>query len=197
MSKSVYSYIRDQWKTPKKNPEMKALLWKRRVEWRKDPVIKRVERPTRLDRARGLGYKAKQGFVIVRTRVRTGGQRRRAIKAGRRPKRKGILKMNLSKSIQSIAEERVNRKYPNLEILNSYFLTKDGRYKFYEIILVDPHHPVIRSDRNINWICGDLKRKRDPHTKEFYTEVGKRNKHTRRVYRGKTSSGKKGRGLRS
>jgi len=177
MSKSVYSYIRDQWKSPKKNPEMRALLWKRRVKWRKEPVVTRVERPTRLDRARSLGYKAKQVFVIVRTRVRTGSQRKRAIKGGRRAKRKGILRLKLSKSAQRIAEERVNRKYPNLEVLNSYFLTKDGRYKFFEIILVDPFHPVIASDRNINWIC--------------------RKNQKRRAYRGKTSSGKKGRGLRA
>ena len=176
MSKSVYSYIRDQWKSPKKSPEMKVLLWKRRVEWRKDPVVKRVERPTRLDRARSLGYKAKQGFVIVRTRVRTGSMKKRAIKAGRRAKRKGILRLKTAKSTQRIAEERVNRKYPNLEVLNSYFITKDGRYRFYEIILVDPFHPVIASDKNINWIC--------------------RKNQKRRAYRGKTSSGKKGRGLR-
>ncbi len=175
MSKSVYSYIRDQWKSPKKNPEMKALIWKRRVEWRQDPVVNRVERPTRLDRARSLGYKAKQGFVVVRTRVRTGSQRKRAIKGGRRAKRKGILRIKLKKSIQRIAEERVNRKYPNLEVLNSYFITKDGRYKFYEIILVDPVHPAILRDKDVNWIC--------------------RKNQKGRAYRGKTSAGRKGRGL--
>ena len=176
MAKSVYAYIGELWKKPKKNPVMKKLLWQRRIEWRRDPVIKRIEKPTRLDRARSLGYKAKQGFVVVRTRVRTGSMRKRAIRAGRRPKRKGILKLKTAKSAQRIAEERVNRKYPNLEVLNSYFLTKDGRYKFYEVILVDPFHPVIMNDKNINWIC--------------------RKNHKGRAYRGKTSAGRKGRGLR-
>ncbi len=36
------------------------------VEWRKQNTITRLERPTRIDRARTLGYKAKQGIIIVR-----------------------------------------------------------------------------------------------------------------------------------
>jgi large subunit ribosomal protein L15e len=61
-----------------------------------------------------------------------------------------------------------------MEVLNSYWVGEDGRSKYYEVILVDPHHPVIKSDPKINWIC-------EPP-------------HKRRVYRGKTGAGKKGRG---
>ena len=39
-------------------------------------VIHRASRPSRLDKARRLGYKAKQGYVIYRVRVRRGGRKR-------------------------------------------------------------------------------------------------------------------------
>jgi len=174
MAKNMYDYIGDAWKVPKKN-YLKELNWQRKIEWRKQPAVFRLEHPTRLDRARRLGYRAKQGFIMVRTRVRRGGMRKHTIRHGRRAKRKGISKITMGKSIQRIAEERVNRHYPNLEVLNSYWVGEDGRHKYYEIILVDPFHPVIEKDKKINWIMAA--------------------QHKRRVYRGLTSAGKKGRGL--
>jgi large subunit ribosomal protein L15e len=75
-----------------------------------------------------------------------------------------------------MAEERVARKYPNLEVLNSYWVWEDGKAKYYEVILVDPQRPEIQHDNKINWIC--------------------EKQHTRRAFRGLTSAGKKGRGLR-
>jgi len=44
------------------------------------PVIHRASRPSRPDKARRLGYKAKQGFVIYRIRVRRGNRKRPAPK---------------------------------------------------------------------------------------------------------------------
>jgi large subunit ribosomal protein L15e len=171
----MYSYIRDAWKVPHKT-YVKGLQWQRLIEYRNSPSFVRLDKPTRIDRARALGYKAKQGYVIVRARVRRGGMRKRAIRGGRRAARKGMIKITMSKSIQRIAEERTAKHYPNLEVLNSYWVGQDGKYKYYEVILVDPHHPSIKSDPHINWIC-------EPQ-------------HKGRVYRGLTSSGKKGRGLR-
>jgi large subunit ribosomal protein L15e len=173
--KNLYQHVREAWKTPSEN-YLDELQWERMIEWRKGPSFQRVHRPTRIDRARTLGYKAKQGYIVVRARVRKGGLRKRKIKGGRRAKRKGITKITMGKSIQRIAEERTGKKYPNMEILNSYWIGEDGRHKFYEVILVDPHHPVIKSDPKINWICEPA--------------------HRRRVNRGLTSAGKKGRGLR-
>ena len=40
------------------------------------PRVTRVIHPTRPDKARLLGFKAKQGFVIFRSRVRRGGRKR-------------------------------------------------------------------------------------------------------------------------
>jgi len=145
------------------------------IKWRKQPAILRVERPLRLDRARKLGYKAKQGFVIVRARVRKGGRKKMRPKAGRRQKRMGVAKLKPAKSLQLIAEERAARRFPNLEVLNSYWVWEDGLHKWFEIILVDPNHPVIRSDKNIRWIADNAQRGR--------------------VFRGLTSAGKEVRGL--
>lgn len=88
----------------------------------------------------------------------------------------GTAKITMAKSIQRIAEERAGRRHPNMEVLNSYWVGEDGRSKYYEVILVDPHNPSIRRDKELNWL--------------------RRPGHKRRVVRGLTSAGKKGRGLR-
>ncbi|MCK4266262.1 MAG: 50S ribosomal protein L15e [Thermoplasmata archaeon] len=170
----MYSHIKEAWKNPS-NSYVKELQWHRMIEWRKEETFVRIEHPTRIDRARSLGYKAKQGYVVVRARVRRGGLRKHTIRGGRRAKRKGISKITMSKSIQRIAEERTSRHYPNLEVLNSYWVGEDGRHKYYEVIMVDPHHSVIKADPKINWICQP--------------------QHTRRVQRGLTSAGMRGRAL--
>jgi len=171
----AYKYIAEAWVSPEKS-YVKELLRQRLMIWRKQKAVTRIEKPTRLDRARKLGYKAKQGFVVVRVRVRRGGLRKARPRAGRRPKRMGVKKYKPAKSLKLIAEERAARKFPNLEVLNSYWVGEDGRYKWFEVILVDPHHPVIQSDPKINWIC--------------------QKQHKGRVFRGLTSAGKKVRGLR-
>ena len=54
----AYKYIAKAWKKPEES-FVKELMWQRAIEWRKQPTIVRIERPTRLDRARNLGYKEK------------------------------------------------------------------------------------------------------------------------------------------
>ncbi len=148
----------------------------RLVEWRSQQSVVRLDKPTRLDRARGLGYKAKQGVVVVRVKVKRGGRKTPAPPGGRKPKSSGRF-FTPSKSKQSIAEERAAKRFPNLEALNSYWVGEDGRHKWFECILVDKHHPAIKKDKDLGWI--------------------KNNQHTGRVHRGLTSSGKKSRGLRN
>ena len=80
------------------------------ASWRRGPGFQRAERPTRLDAARRLGYKAKQGVVVVRTRVRRGGLRKGKIHMKRKPSKAGVKKITTAKSIQRIAEERVSRR---------------------------------------------------------------------------------------
>ena len=158
------------------NPDLTELAKQRKIVWRRQHAINRVERPLRLKRARSLGYKAKQGFVTVRVRVRRGGLRKSRPTGGRRPKHLGVKKFVPAKSMQLIAEERAGKAFRNLEVLNSYWVGEDGIYKWFEVILVDPDHPSILVDEDINWIC-------DPSQRG-------------RAHRGLTSSGKKVRGLR-
>ncbi len=174
MTRSFYTYIRDAWKNPDKT-YVHELRWQRLQEWRNDRSVVRIRRPTRLDRARALGYKAKQGIIIVRAKVRRGGRRKSRYIRGRRTKRMGMHKITPRKSIQWIAEERVSRKYPNMQVLNSYWVGEDGKHRWYEVILVDPSHPVIKKDPQLKWICGVRGR----------------------AERGLTSAGRKGRGLRT
>lgn len=153
----------------------RELMRKRMREWRKEGAVARVERPTKLARARTLGYRAKQGIIMVRARVRKGGRRKVRPWRGRRPKRMGVLKLVPKKSIQLIAEERASRKYPNLEVLNSYHLSSEGTHEYFEIIMLDPHHPAILSDPQLRWIANKAQRGR--------------------VHRGLTRAGRKSRGL--
>jgi large subunit ribosomal protein L15e len=176
MAQSFYSHIRDAWKDPD-DSKVAQLQWQRQQEWRDQGAIERIERPTRLDRARSLGYKAKQGVVVCRVSVRKGGARKQRFKAGRRSARQGVNRLARTKSIQRIAEERCSRKYPNLRVLNSYWVGADGSQIWHEIILIDPNHPAIETDDDLNWICDDA--------------------HKRRAFRGLTSAGTKGRGLGS
>jgi large subunit ribosomal protein L15e len=150
----MYRYMQQAWKRPA-DSYVKKLMRERVIIWRRQPTIVRIQKPTRIDRARRLGYKAKKGFIMVRVRVRRGGRRKPRPKMGRRQKRMGVKKYTPAKSIKLIAEERVARKYPNLEVLNSYWVWEDGTSKWFEVILVDTHSPSIRSDKDIGWISGN------------------------------------------
>ncbi len=170
----IYKHIREIWKNPRSNL---GDIWQKRIlEWKDENVTVRIKRPTRIDRARSLGYKAKQGYIIIRQRVDRGGRQRETIRHGRRSKHFGQRK-GLDKSYQSVAEERVSRKYPNCEVLNSYYVGEDGDCFWYEVILVDRVHPQTLADSRINWIF--------------------KSKHKGRAFRGLTSAAKKSRGLRN
>jgi len=164
--KSAYSYIKQN---------IRKNLKDKLISWRKDKSIMKISKPTNIGRARNLGYKDKKGFIMVRVKVKRGGHKRPRPKGGRRSKRMTIRK-SLKMNYRWIAEQRAQRKFTNLEVLNSYKIGKDGQHYFYEIILIDPERPEIKSDPAINWISN------------------KKNK--RRVFRGLTSAGKKSRGLR-
>jgi large subunit ribosomal protein L15e len=173
MVKNMYDYVGEQWKKP--DTSFKSPQQQRMIQWRKEENFTRVDKPLRIDRARSLGYKAKQGYIVVRAQVRRGSLRKPHIRSGRKPAAKGISKITAGKSIQRIAEERTAKRFPNMEVLNSYWVGDDGKHHYYEVILVDPVHPVILNDPKINWISNAS--------------------NTRRVLRGKTSAGQKGRGL--
>ena len=124
------------WRKPESS-YVKEVMKERVILWRKEQAIIRVDKPTRIDRARRLGYKDKAGYVVTRVRVRKSGYRRQRPKMGRRQKKMGVNKLKFAKSMRLIAEERTARKFPNLEVLNSYWVWQDGINKWYEVILVD------------------------------------------------------------
>ncbi len=173
MAKSGYKYTNEQWM--KHDESYESDNWNRLVEYRKQPAVVRVPKPSNIARARALGYRAKPGFVMVRSRMKKGSRAKPRPHKGRKPHSMGVTKYTPKKNLQWIAEERAQRKFPNMEVLNSYYVLEDGRYKWFEVIFVDPDHPAIIADPKINWIG---------------TGANKR-----RVHRGLTSAGKHARGL--
>ncbi|MBW2980991.1 50S ribosomal protein L15e [Candidatus Woesearchaeota archaeon] len=168
----LYKYLSKIWQDNR--AETKGILKERLIKWRKEPAITAVGKPTRLDKARRVGYKAKQGITIARVRIATGGRQRRSLSKGRKPKRYGMRKFSPVRSLQAIAEQRASKKFPNMEVLNSYYVAEDSKSKWFEVIIVDKHHPAIMNDKDISWI----------------TNV------RGRAERGLTSAGKKSRGSR-
>ena len=124
-------------------------LREKAVIWRKQNAVTRVDKPSRITRARRLGYKAKQGITVVRMRVGTGGMRRQRPRGGRRPKHLGVTRIKAAVSMKQVAERRVLERYPNMKLLGSYFLYKDGMHYWFEIILADPSHPSIIKDKEL------------------------------------------------
>lgn len=173
----AYKYLEELWRK-KQSDVMRFLLRVRSWEYRQLSSIHRASRPSRPDKARMLGYKAKQGYVVYRVRVRR-GNRKKPVSKGivyGKPKHQGVNHLKFQRSLRSVAEERVGKKLGNLRVLNSYWVAQDSIYKFYEVIMVDPSHKAIRRDAKINWIATGA--------------------HKHRELRGLTSTGKKHRGLR-
>ncbi|KAJ1948044.1 60S ribosomal protein L15, partial [Linderina pennispora] len=71
----AYKYLQEISKK-KQSDVMRFLLRVRCWEYRQLNTIHRASRPSRPEKARRLGYKAKQGFVIYRVRVRRGNRKR-------------------------------------------------------------------------------------------------------------------------
>jgi large subunit ribosomal protein L15e len=168
----MYKYLQQTWQSP----AMKDILKQRLIEWRQQPTIQRIDYSSRLDRAHALGYKAKQGFILARVRIGKGTSKREDTSGGRKPHSTGQYARPPDVNLQHIAEMRVGKAFPNLEVLNSYYVAEDGRDQWFEVILLDPNHPAIRSDRTVSWITNPANRGR--------------------VFRGLTSAAKSHRGLR-
>lgn len=173
---SANTFVNEIWR--KKNSDtMSFLLQIRAWEYRQYPVVHRLKKPTRPEKARKVGYKSKQGYIIYRVRVRR-GNRKKQVKKGAtfgKPVNQGVNELKPKRNKKSIAEERIGKKCGNLRVLNSYWVNQDSTYKFFEVILIDPMHKTIRRDFRINWICSENFKHRE--------------------LRGLTSSGKKSRGL--
>eukprot|EP00040_Diaphanoeca_grandis_P038161 m.255916 g.255916 ORF g.255916 m.255916 type:complete len:206 (-) comp33974_c0_seq1:197-814(-) len=159
----AYKYLEELYKR-KQCDILRFLLRVRAWQYRQLASVHRASRPTRPDKARRLGYKAKQGYVVYRVRVKRGGRKRpvpKGICYGK-PVTGGVKQLKFQRSLRSVAEERVGRKVANnLRVLNSYWVAQDSTYKFYEVILVDPQHKAIRRDPRINWIVNPVHKHRE------------------------------------
>lgn len=156
---------------------LRFLLRVRCWEYRQLSAVIRLAKPTRVEKARQMGYKAKQGYVIFRVRVRR-GNRKKTVPKGivfGKPSSQGVSKLKPKRNLRSIAEGRVGRKCGGLRIMNSYWVNQDSSYKYFEVILVDPAHKSIRKDHRVNWICESVQKHREA--------------------RGLTSAGRSARGL--
>lgn len=169
---NAYSHISRAWQ--ESTPEWESAQRSRLIAWRTEPATLRISHPTRLDRAHALGFKAKEGFIVVRQRVDRGGRQREQIRKVRMTSHSRQNKI-LSKNYQQVAEERAARKFPNLEVLSSYYAGQDGKHYWYEIILLDKESPVIKADSKVSWIASPANR--------------------RRAFRGLTAAAKRRRGL--
>ena len=143
MYKQISATWYKMWKT--NSDELKS----KSIGWRKELTIHKIDKPSRLDRARKLGYKAKQGIIVIRAKVGRGGMRKQRPTAGRRPKHIGVVRIKQDISMKKVAERRVSERYPNMDVVGSYFLHKDGKNIWYEVILVDPNHPAIFKDKEM------------------------------------------------
>ena len=178
----AYKYLEELWRK-KQSDVMRFLMRIRAWEYRQLPNIWSCTRPTRPEKARRLGYKAKQGYSIIRAAVRRGNRRRQPGNNGSgkgivygKPKNAGINHKKFQRNCATVAEQRVGQKAANMRVLNSYWVNQDATYKYYEVICVDPEHKRIRNDPRINWIVNAT--------------------HKHRECRGLTSMGRKARGFR-
>jgi len=162
----AYKYIQETFQ--KEYKEGSREYKTRVIAWRKGPSLTRVKKPTNITRARRLGYKAAQGYAVVRVKIKKGRRMRRKPRGGRKEKH-AYLYVQPGLSHQAIAEQRANKKFKNMEVLNSYWIGEDGNYKYFEIILAD------KSKKNVK---------------------DKATKRKGRAFRGLTSKGKKARGKR-
>ncbi|XP_049629674.1 LOW QUALITY PROTEIN: 60S ribosomal protein L15-like [Suncus etruscus] len=171
----AYKYIQELWRQ-KQSDVMRFLLRVCCWQYCQLSALHRALRSTRPDKARRLGYKAKKGYVIYRIRVRGGGRKWPVPKgAPSKPVHHGVNQFKFVRSLQSVAEEPAGRHCGALRVVNSYWVGEDSRYKFFEVLLIDPFHQAIRRNPDTQWITKPV--------------------HKHREMRGLTSAGRKSCGL--
>ena len=102
--------------------------------WRDGKSVQRVANPSNPVRARELGYLAQKGFAVALVRIKRGKRARRKADLGRKPAKNRKF-VNPGRAMTYYAEEKAKRRFPNMQILNSYFVASDGVHKYFEIIM--------------------------------------------------------------
>lgn len=119
----AYKYLEELFKK-KQSDLLRFLLRVRCWQYRQLNAIHRASRPMRPDKARRLGYKAKQGYVVYRVRVRRGGRKRPVSKGATygKPANQGVNQLKFQRSLRSVAEVSLTHT-----IISFYTLTLSGR----------------------------------------------------------------------
>ena len=130
----AYRYIQELYRK-KQSDVLRYLLRIRVWQFRQLTKLVRSPRPSRPDKARRLGFKAKQGFVIYRVRVRRGGRKRPVPKGCTygKPKSHGINELKPYRCLQSVAEVSFNLPFNHPQTI--------------------PFHAVQHDDNHSNLIC--------------------------------------------
>lgn len=101
----AYRYMQELYRK-KQSDVLRYLLRIRVWQYRQLTKLVRTPRPSRPDKARRLGFRAKQGYVIYRIRVRRGGRKRPVPKGCTygKPKGHGVNELKPARRLQSVAE---------------------------------------------------------------------------------------------
>ena len=158
----AYKYIQEQWRK-KQSDVMRFLLRVRCWQYCQLSAVHGAPCPTWRDKARQLGYKAKQGYIIYRIHVHHGGRKCLVPKGATygKPVHHGVNQLKFARSLQSIAEERVGHNCGALRVLNSYWVGEDSTYRFFEVVLIDPFYEVIRRNPDTQSITKPVHKQRE------------------------------------
>lgn len=106
----AYRYMQELYRK-KQSDVLRYLLRIRVWQYRQLTKMVRTPRPSRPDKARRLGFRAKQGYVIYRIRVRRGGRKRPVPKGCTygKPKSHGVNELKPTRRLQSVAEVSILR----------------------------------------------------------------------------------------
>lgn len=67
-----------------------------------------------------------------------GGRRKPRPSSGRRPRHAGSVLFTPGLSRGKIAVSRAQKKYDNMRVLGHHEVASDGKYHWFEVIMVDP-----------------------------------------------------------
>jgi len=104
---------------------------------RSKPAVCRLDSPMNPSRARSLGYKAVPSYAVILSRVPRGGRRKPRPTSGRRPRHAGSVLFTPGISRGEIAVGRARKKFDNMTVLGHHEVASDGKYHWYEVVMVD------------------------------------------------------------
>jgi len=174
-AKYIAKTFQNEWKgVQDANYDYALLMRKRAMDYRQEDVaVVKLEHPTNPVSAKSVGFKAKQGIIVVRVRVRKGTGTHHRPKNKRRPKRMGQAKLSRRVSTQAMAETKASKHFENMEALGSYKIAEDGKWHYFEVVLADREASTIKSDRQLAWLSKGGQRGRAERGKTY---AGRANK---------------------